>query len=43
MRRSSSSRSSAAKVVGALFVIELTFLDGREKLNGTDVHALIAY
>lgn len=30
-------------VVGALFVIELTFLDGREKLAGTDVHALIAY
>jgi adenine phosphoribosyltransferase len=31
------------EVVGALFVIELTFLDGREKLNGTEVHALIAY
>ena len=30
-------------VVGALFVIELTFLDGRERLDGTDVHALIAY
>ena len=30
-------------VVGALFVIELTFLDGREKLAGTDVHALLAY
>jgi adenine phosphoribosyltransferase len=30
-------------VVGALFVIELTFLDGRVKLDGTDVHALIAY
>ena len=30
-------------VVGALFVIELTFLDGRERLEGTDVHALIAY
>jgi adenine phosphoribosyltransferase len=30
-------------VVGALFVIELTFLNGREKLAGTDVHALIAY
>lgn len=30
-------------VVGALFVIELGFLDGREKLAGTDVHALIAY
>jgi adenine phosphoribosyltransferase len=31
------------QVVGALFVIELTFLHGREKLAGTDVHALIAY
>ncbi len=31
------------EVVGALFVIELTFLNGREKLAGTDVHALIAY
>jgi len=30
-------------VVGALFVIELTFLDGRSKLPGYDVHALIAY
>ncbi len=30
-------------VVGALFVIELTFLDGRERLAGTDMHALIAY
>ena len=31
------------QVVGALFVIELTFLDGRGRLAGTDVHALIAY
>jgi len=30
-------------VVGALFVIELTFLHGRERIAGTDVHALIAY
>ncbi len=30
-------------VAGALFVIELTFLDGRSKLAGYDVHALIAY
>ena len=30
-------------VVGALFVIELSFLDGRERLAGYDVHALIAY
>ena len=30
-------------VVGALFVIELTFLSGRERLAPHDVHALIAY
>jgi adenine phosphoribosyltransferase len=31
------------EVVGALFVIELTFLNGRDKLVGYDVHALITY
>jgi adenine phosphoribosyltransferase len=31
------------EVVGALFVIELTFLGGRDRLSGYDVHALIAY
>jgi len=31
------------QVVGACFIIELTFLEGRERLNGTDLHALIAY
>lgn len=31
------------KVVGLLFVIELTFLNGRSKLEGYDVHALLAY
>jgi adenine phosphoribosyltransferase len=30
-------------VVGALFVVELSFLHGRDRLGGTDVHALIAY
>ncbi len=30
-------------VVGALFVVELTFLDGRERLAGYDTHALISY
>ena len=30
-------------VVGCQFLIELTFLDGREHLAGYDVHALIAY
>jgi adenine phosphoribosyltransferase len=31
------------EVAGALFVIELTFLHGREKLAGYDVHSLISY
>ena len=30
-------------VVGALFVIELTFLNGRDRLAGYDVHSLIQY
>ena len=30
-------------VVGALFVIELAFLHGRDRIPGTDVHALVAY
>jgi adenine phosphoribosyltransferase len=30
-------------VVGVLFVIELGFLDGRERLDGYDVHSLITY
>ena len=30
-------------VVGALFVIELAFLNGRDRLAGYDVHALIDY
>jgi adenine phosphoribosyltransferase len=30
-------------VVGVLFVIELTFLDGRKRLEGYDVHSLIQY
>jgi adenine phosphoribosyltransferase len=30
-------------VVGAEFVVELTFLHGRDRLAGYDVHALIAY
>jgi adenine phosphoribosyltransferase len=31
------------QVVGVNFVIELTFLGGRDKLEGYDVHALITY
>jgi adenine phosphoribosyltransferase len=30
-------------VVGVLFVIELTFLNGRDRLDGYDVHSLIQY
>jgi adenine phosphoribosyltransferase len=30
-------------VVGACFIIELTFLGGRERLAGLDLHALIIY
>jgi adenine phosphoribosyltransferase len=30
-------------VVGLLFVIELTFLNGRDKLEGYDVQSLIEY
>ncbi len=30
-------------VVGALFVIELGFLHGRDRLDGYDVHALVEY
>jgi adenine phosphoribosyltransferase len=32
-----------ATVVGACFIIELTFLGGRERLRGLDLHALIEY
>ena len=31
------------QVVGACFIIELTFLGGRERLDGMDLHALISY
>jgi adenine phosphoribosyltransferase len=31
------------EVVGLLFVIELAFLSGRDKLTGYDVDALISY
>jgi adenine phosphoribosyltransferase len=32
-----------AEVVGVAFIIELTFLNGRERLQKYDFHALIAY
>ena len=31
------------EVVGACFIIELTFLGGRERLQGLDLHALLDY
>ena len=36
-------RESGATVVAAGFVIELTFLDGRAKLDGTAAYSLIEY
>ena len=32
-----------ATVVGCAFLVELTFLDGRRRLEGFDVHALVSY
>ena len=32
-----------AKVVGLAFVVELGFLNGRDKLYGYDVHSLVPY
>lgn len=36
-------RECGATVVAAGFVIELTFLDGRKKLDGVPIHSLLAY
>jgi adenine phosphoribosyltransferase len=36
-------RKAGGEVVGCAFLIELAFLNGREKLEGLDVHALISY
>jgi adenine phosphoribosyltransferase len=36
-------QESGATIVAAGFVIELTFLDGRIKLDGTPVHSLLSY
>jgi len=36
-------RKQGADVVGASFVIELDFLDGRAKLDGLPVHSLLHY
>ena len=32
-----------AKVVGVAFVVELSFLNGRDKLYGHDIHSLLQY
>ena len=32
-----------ATVVGCAFLVELGFLDGRRRLDGFDVHALVTY
>jgi adenine phosphoribosyltransferase len=36
-------RKLGGEVVGVCFIIELTFLGGRERLTGMDLHALIEY
>jgi adenine phosphoribosyltransferase len=36
-------QGAGAEVVGCGFLVELGFLDGRERLAGYDVHALITY
>jgi adenine phosphoribosyltransferase len=36
-------REAGGTVVGAGFVVELTFLNGRKKLDGTDVFSLLQY
>ena len=35
--------SLGAKVEGLAFMVELTFLNGREKINGYDIHSLLKY
>ena len=35
--------SLGGEVVGCAFIIELTFLEGRERLSKYDLHALIEY
>ena len=34
---------SGGEVVGCAFIVELTFLGGRERLSKYDLHALIEY
>jgi len=37
------SESMGAKVVGLAFLIELTFLNGRKKIDGYEIHSLLKY
>jgi adenine phosphoribosyltransferase len=36
-------RQLGAEIVGLVFLVELTSLKGREKLDGCPVHSLITY
>jgi len=36
-------RQLGGEVVGAAFLVELEFLNGRKKLNGCDVYSLLQY
>jgi adenine phosphoribosyltransferase len=36
-------RGAGAEVAACAFVVELSFLGGRERLGGADIHSLIAY
>lgn len=36
-------RGTGAEIVGAVFLIELGFLNGREKLTGVPIHSVINY
>ncbi|MFM7840633.1 MAG: phosphoribosyltransferase family protein, partial [Nitrospira sp.] len=36
-------RQLGADIVGVAFLVELTFLKGRDKLDGCPIHSLITY
>ena len=36
-------QKSGANIIGYLFLIELTFLNGREKLNSSPIHSILDY
>ena len=37
------SQQSKGKIIGIGFLIELTFLKGRDKLKGYDVYSIVKY